>query len=75
MPVYWCCSPKGLLIARKPATHSFIFGLIRHGRDLHTRQGMLRDWSQMWTRVTGQSAAELLVALSERILRTPWRPG
>lgn len=52
-------------VGRKPATHSYIFGLIRHGRDLRTRQGMLRDLSKMWTRVTGQSEAELFVALSE----------
>ncbi|MCV7379175.1 cis-3-chloroacrylic acid dehalogenase [Mycobacterium alsense] len=52
-------------VARKPSTHSYLFGLIRHGRDLETRQTMLRDFSRMWTRVTGQSEAELLVALSE----------
>lgn len=52
-------------VARKPAGHSYLFGAIRHGRDLETRQGMLRDLSQMWTRVTGQSEAELLVVLNE----------
>lgn len=52
-------------VARKPSTHSYLFGLIRRGRDLETRQTMLRDFSRMWTRVTGQSEAELLVALSE----------
>jgi phenylpyruvate tautomerase PptA (4-oxalocrotonate tautomerase family) len=49
----------------KPATHLYIFGNIRHGRDLETRQGMLRDLSQMWIRVTGQSEAELVVSLTE----------
>lgn len=48
-----------------PATHSYIIGNIRHGRDVETRQGMLRDLSQMWTRVTGQSEVELLVSLFE----------
>lgn len=58
--------PEGdCFVARKPSTHSYVFGLIRHGRDLETRQAMLRDFSRMWTRVTGQSEAELLVALSE----------
>ncbi|QNI06040.1 cis-3-chloroacrylic acid dehalogenase [Mycobacterium kubicae] len=52
-------------VGRKPAAHSYLFGLIRHGRDLETRQAMLRDLSQLWTRVTGQSEAQLLVALSE----------
>jgi phenylpyruvate tautomerase PptA (4-oxalocrotonate tautomerase family) len=51
--------------ARKPSTHSYLFGDIRHGRDLGTRQAMLREFSRMWTRVTGQSEAEFLVALSE----------
>jgi phenylpyruvate tautomerase PptA (4-oxalocrotonate tautomerase family) len=52
-------------VARKPATHSYLFGAIRHGRDLETRQAMLREFSLMWTRITGQSEAEFLVALSE----------
>src|ERR1700730_502522 len=52
-------------VARKPATHSYIFCVIRHGRDLETRQAMLREFSQMWTRLTGQSEAEVLVSLSE----------
>jgi phenylpyruvate tautomerase PptA (4-oxalocrotonate tautomerase family) len=105
MPIYQCCSPKGLLtksakaqiadeittihtnatgapelyvnvlfqeipegdcfVARKPSTHSYLFGTVRRGRDLETRQAMLREFSRMWTRVTGQSEAELLVALTE----------
>ena len=52
-------------VARKPATHSYLFGAIRHGRDLETRQGMLCEFSRMWTRLTGQPEAEFLVALSE----------
>jgi phenylpyruvate tautomerase PptA (4-oxalocrotonate tautomerase family) len=52
-------------VAGQPSTHSYIFGAIRHGRDLEVRQGMLRDLSQMWTRLTGQSEAEVLVALDE----------
>jgi len=105
MPVYQCCSPKGLLtksakakiadeittihtnatgapelyvhvlfheipeddcfVARKPSAHSYLFGAVRHGRDLETRQAMLREFSRMWTRFTGQSEAEFLVALTE----------
>ena len=52
-------------VARKPSIHSYLFGAIRHGRDLKTRQGMLRDFSRMWTRITGQSEAELLLVLTE----------
>jgi phenylpyruvate tautomerase PptA (4-oxalocrotonate tautomerase family) len=52
-------------VGRKPAGHSYLFGAIRHGRDLETRQGMLGELSRMWTRVTGQSEAELLVVLTE----------
>jgi phenylpyruvate tautomerase PptA (4-oxalocrotonate tautomerase family) len=51
-------------VARRPSTHSYLFGGIRHGRDLETRQAMLREFSRMWTRVTGQSEAEFLVALN-----------
>lgn len=58
--------PEGdCFVAGKPSTHSYLFGLIRHGRHLETRQAMLREFSGMWTRVTGQSEAEFLVALSE----------
>jgi hypothetical protein len=49
----------------KPAPRSYIFGNIRHGRDVETRQGMLRDLSQMWTRVTGQSEVDLMVSRFE----------
>jgi phenylpyruvate tautomerase PptA (4-oxalocrotonate tautomerase family) len=58
--------PEGdCFVARKPSSHSYLFGAIRHGRDLETRQAMLREFSRMWTRVTGQSEAEFLVVLSE----------
>lgn len=52
-------------VARKPSGHSYLFGVIRRGRVLETRQAMLREFSRMWTRVTGQSEARLLVALTE----------
>lgn len=58
--------PEGdCFVAGKPASNSYLVGAIRHGRDLETRQAMLREFSKMWTRVTGQSEAELLVALNE----------
>ena len=58
--------PEGdCFVARKPSTHSYLRGAIRHGRDLETRQSMLRDFTRMWTRVTGQSEAEFLVSLTE----------
>lgn len=49
----------------RPSTRSFLMGEIRHGYDVHTRHTLLRDLSQMWTRFTGQSEAELIVALRE----------
>ncbi|OBH61528.1 tautomerase family protein [Mycobacterium sp. E2479] len=52
-------------VSRKPSANSYLFGAIRHGRDVETRQGLLRDFSRMWTRVTGQSEAEFLVVLTE----------
>jgi hypothetical protein len=42
-----------------------VFGDIRAGRDVATRQAMLRDLSQMWTRLTDQPEEEPLVALRE----------
>ena len=42
-----------------------LFGAIRHGRDLETRQAMLREFSRMWARATGQSEAEFLAGLTE----------
>jgi phenylpyruvate tautomerase PptA (4-oxalocrotonate tautomerase family) len=55
----------GLFNAGQPSGHSFVFGQIREGRNVETRQAMLRDLSQMWTRITGQSERELVVALDE----------
>lgn len=52
-------------VAGKTAAHSYLFGLIRHGRELDTRQQMLRQFSRMWAAVTGQPEAELLVVLTE----------
>ncbi|RAV02965.1 tautomerase family protein [Mycolicibacter senuensis] len=52
-------------VAGKTAAHSYLFGLIRHGRDIDTRQQMLRQLSRMWTAITGQPESEFLVALTE----------
>ena len=52
-------------VAGKPSAHSVVNGAIRFGRDLATRQRILRDLSQMWTRVTGQPEEELLISLWE----------
>jgi phenylpyruvate tautomerase PptA (4-oxalocrotonate tautomerase family) len=49
----------------KTATQSLILALDRHGRDLETRRSMLRQLSEMWTRITGQSEAELWISLTE----------
>ena len=51
--------------AGRPSTRSFVFGEIRDGHDLRTRHALLRDLSRLWTRLTGQSEAELIVALRE----------
>jgi phenylpyruvate tautomerase PptA (4-oxalocrotonate tautomerase family) len=51
--------------AGKPSSRSFVFGEIRHGYDAQTRHALLRDLSQMWTRLTSQSEAETIVALRE----------
>ena len=52
-------------VAGKPASHSFVNGAIRAGHPVATRQGILRNLSQMWTRVTGQPEEELLISLWE----------
>jgi phenylpyruvate tautomerase PptA (4-oxalocrotonate tautomerase family) len=58
--------PEGECFAGgKPATQSMILALNRHGRDLETRRAMLRQLSEMWTRITGQSEAELWISLTE----------
>ena len=51
--------------AGRPSTRSFVMGEIRHGHDVQTRHALLRDLSQMWTRLTSQSEAELIVGLKE----------
>jgi phenylpyruvate tautomerase PptA (4-oxalocrotonate tautomerase family) len=59
-------TPSGtFFIEGRPSNHSVVRGAIRQGRSVATRQAMLRDLSQMWARVTGQSEGELLVVLSE----------
>jgi phenylpyruvate tautomerase PptA (4-oxalocrotonate tautomerase family) len=52
-------------VAGKPSAHSFLSAAIRAGHDVATRQTILRDLSQMWTRLTGQSEEELLISLWE----------
>ena len=54
-------------VAGKPSAHSVLSGAIPVGRDRVTRQRILRDLSQMWTRLTGQPEEELLVALWENV--------
>jgi phenylpyruvate tautomerase PptA (4-oxalocrotonate tautomerase family) len=55
----------GSFAAGQPSTRSLIEGNIRAGRDLETRQGILRTLSEMWTRLTGQSEADLIIGLNE----------
>jgi phenylpyruvate tautomerase PptA (4-oxalocrotonate tautomerase family) len=58
--------PEGeCFVAGRPATQSLILGLNRHGRDLETRRALMRDILQVWTRVTGQSEADLWISLTE----------
>jgi phenylpyruvate tautomerase PptA (4-oxalocrotonate tautomerase family) len=58
--------PNGRVFAgASRSTHSIVFGDIRAGRDVATRQAMLRDLSQMWTRLTDQPEEELLIAPRE----------
>jgi phenylpyruvate tautomerase PptA (4-oxalocrotonate tautomerase family) len=58
--------PNGrYFVAGKPSAHSVLNGAIRLGRDVATRQRILRDLSQMWTRVTGRPEDEFLVSLWE----------
>jgi phenylpyruvate tautomerase PptA (4-oxalocrotonate tautomerase family) len=58
--------PNGrYFVAGKPSAHSAVNGAIRLGRDLETRQRILRDLSRMWTRLTGQPEEELLISLWE----------
>jgi phenylpyruvate tautomerase PptA (4-oxalocrotonate tautomerase family) len=58
--------PEGTSFAAgRSSTRSFVMGEIRYGHDVQTRHALLRDLSQMWTRLTGQSEAELIVGLKE----------
>jgi phenylpyruvate tautomerase PptA (4-oxalocrotonate tautomerase family) len=58
--------PEGeCFVAGKPATNSYILGINRHGRELEGRRAMMRQLSQIWTRITGQSEADLWVSLIE----------
>jgi phenylpyruvate tautomerase PptA (4-oxalocrotonate tautomerase family) len=52
-------------VAGEVQARSYISGVIRHGRNLDTRQHMLRELSRMWTDLTGQPEAELIVVLHE----------
>lgn len=52
--------------AGKPAAaQSLILAINRHGRDLETRQAMLRQLVQIWTRNSGQSDADLWISVTE----------
>ena len=59
----------------RPSTRSFLMGEIRHGHDIQTRQALLQDLSRMWTRLTGQSEAELIVALRETLAENATQAG
>lgn len=52
-------------VAGKPAAHSFLSAAIRAGHDVTVRQSILRNLSQMWTRLTGQPEEEILISLWE----------
>jgi phenylpyruvate tautomerase PptA (4-oxalocrotonate tautomerase family) len=57
--------PGRYFVAGQPSTHSVVSGAIRAGHPVATRQAILRNLSQMWTRQTGQPEEELLVSLWE----------
>jgi phenylpyruvate tautomerase PptA (4-oxalocrotonate tautomerase family) len=58
--------PEGECFAGgKPASQSLILAINRHGRDLETRRAMLRQLSQIWTRNSGQPAADLWISVTE----------
>ena len=62
-------------VAGKRSTHSVLNGAIRTGRDLATRQRILRELSQMWTRLTGQTEGELLISLWENAAENVMEAG
>jgi hypothetical protein len=68
------CRMATASLPANPVRNSYLFGTIRHGRNLETRQAMLRELSEMWTRLTGQSEVEVLVSLREPNPKTPWKP-
>jgi phenylpyruvate tautomerase PptA (4-oxalocrotonate tautomerase family) len=58
--------PEGdCFTAGRPATQSLILAINRHGRDLETRQAMLRELSQIWIRNSGQPEADLWISVTE----------
>ena len=68
--------PNGrYFVAGKPSAHSILNGAIRIGRDLATRQRILRDLSQMWTCLTGQPEEELLISLWENLAENVMEAG
>jgi len=52
-------------VAGKPSAHSVVNAAIRAGHNVATRQTILRNLSQTWTRLTGQPEEELLISLWE----------
>jgi phenylpyruvate tautomerase PptA (4-oxalocrotonate tautomerase family) len=50
---------------KRVPTQSLILAFNRHGRDLETRQAMLRELSQIWTRNSGQREADLWISVTE----------
>lgn len=58
--------PEGdCFAAGKPAAQSLILAINRQGRDLEMRRAMLRELSQIWTRNSGQSEADLWISVTE----------
>jgi phenylpyruvate tautomerase PptA (4-oxalocrotonate tautomerase family) len=69
-------APTGRLFNNgRPSSHSVIFGEIRHGRDVATRQELLPALSEMWTAVTGQPEAELIVSLHKVLAENATEAG
>ena len=69
-------APSGrMFTAGEPSAQSVIGGTIREGRPIEMRQAMLRDYSDLWVRVTGQSEAEVLIGLQEIDARAAMEVG
>lgn len=64
-----------IFTAGEPSAQSMIGGTIREGRPIEVRQAMLRDYSELWVRVTGQSEAEVLIGLQELDARAAMEVG